>query len=172
MYSTTGRRRKTGIITRKMAGDSHTTTRRKEPLKHVSLIAHSFGFTVASSLSGAARTAVYSCRQTPHCTARDHGGVVNTGQPRHTRVPGLLYPVSAIPRNLVWIAALRIHFIQKRERAFGGQSEEQQQQCINQRCPNHSLLRGHRLFAGRIQRITVMLFHRCFSSQSSVIHIH
>lgn len=101
MYSTTGRRRKTGIITRKMAGDSHTTTRRKEPLKHVSLIAHSFGFTVASSLSGAARTAVYSCRQTPHCTARDHGGVVNTGQPRHTRVPGLLYPVSAIPRNLV-----------------------------------------------------------------------
>lgn len=61
----------------------------KEPSKRVSLIAHSFGFTVASSLSGAARTAVYSCRQTPHCTACDHGGIVNTGQPQHTHVPCL-----------------------------------------------------------------------------------
>lgn len=72
MYSTTGRRRKTGVITRKMAGDSHTTTRRKEPLKHVSLIAHSFGFTVASSLSpvqrGLRSTAAVKLLTAPHAT--------------------------------------------------------------------------------------------------------
>lgn len=50
-----------------MAGDSHTTTRRKEPLlKHVSLIAHSFGLPVTAQQEVRPTAAVKTLRCTAH----------------------------------------------------------------------------------------------------------